>query len=165
MDFGGRLCCQYSGLSKVAFLAFLSNAIVLLLMPECSVCPECPGCKVCDGYVGWGSKPGVTTYPVEETMWLDVDGFAVCRTDCAVEDEEPEMEMAPANPFLSPGLRNVFRYSGSLMYSSSPWADWPIGAAAAPAMCKVWQLAPSITTWASPFLRRVTKGFSSTGWR
>lgn len=120
---------------------------------------------MCDGYDGWGSRPGFTTYPEEETMWLDVDGFTVCRTDCAAEDAEAEMEIAPANPFLSPELRNVFRYSGSLIYSLSPWVDCLLGAAAAPAKCNVWQLDPSITTWASPFLRRVAKGFSSIGLR
>lgn len=120
---------------------------------------------MCDGYDGWGMWPGGTTYPEEETVWLDVDGLTVCDTDWAAEDPGPETETAPANPFLSPGLRKVFRYSGSLTYSSSPWTDWFLGAAAAPAMCRVWQLAPSITAWASPFLRRVTKGFSSTGLR
>lgn len=102
-------------------------------------------------------------------MWLDVDGLTVWDTDWAAEEPGPEMVTPPVKPFLSPGLRKVFRYSGSLMYSSSPWMAWPLdaaaaaaAAAAAPAMCRVWQPAPSIIAWASPFLRRVTKGFSST---
>lgn len=94
-------------------------------------------------------------------MWLDVDGLTVWDTDWAAEEPGPEMVTPPVKPFLSPGLRKVFRYRGSFMYSSSPWMVWLLEAAAA-AMCRVWQPAPSITAWASPFLRRVTKGFSST---
>lgn len=104
----------------MAFLPFLSNIMVPLVMPECRACPECPECRVCDGYDGWGRWPGGTTYPVEEMVWLDVGGLTVCSTDCATEDPEPEMETVPANPFLAPVLRRVFRYSGSLTYSSSP---------------------------------------------
>lgn len=52
-------------------------------------------------------------------MWLDVDGLTVWDTDWPAEEPGAEMVIPPVKPFLSPGLRKVFRYKGSLMYSLS----------------------------------------------
>lgn len=94
--------------------------MVLLAVPECSACPEWPVCIVCDGYDKWGRCPGATGYPEVETAWLEADWLTVCKAAGAAEEPGPGMETPPVKPFLSPGLRKVFRYRGSLIYASSP---------------------------------------------